>query len=111
LLNEKVSVYFNDTAFRDSVLLGSAMGSAFGKIDWIMENVDEKERATGMPDLYLDFHVEGLKSFMEFQHRISAPKSDYTEKYLKDLQLIYDADFFNEFVMEQYQMILIIPGQ
>ena len=109
LLNEKVSVYYNKTAFRDSVLLGSAMGSAFGKIDWIMENVDERERATGFPDLYLNFHIAGLKAFMEFQYRFDYGKSDFTKNYLKELQLIADADFLNEFVMEQYGMILIIP--
>jgi hypothetical protein len=108
-LNEKVSVYFAKTAFRDSILLGSAMGSAYGKIDWIMENVDEKERATGLPDLYLNFHVEGLKAFMEFQHRFDFGKSDFTKNYLMELQLISDADFLNEFVMEQFGMILIIP--
>ena len=109
LLNEKVSVYFAKAAFRDSILLGSAMGSAYGKIDWVMENVDEKERATGFPDLYLDFHVEGLKAFMEFQHRFDFKKSDFTMNYLRELQLISDANFLNEFVMEQYGMILIIP--
>lgn len=108
-LNEKVSVYFSKTAFRDSVLLGSAMGSAYRKIDWIIENVAERERATGFPDLYLDLHVEGLKAFMEFQHIITATKSEYTENYLKELQLISDANFLPEFVMEQYDMILIIP--
>ena len=109
LLDEKVSVYYSKAAFRDSILLGSAMGSALEKIDWIMENVDEKERATGIPDLYLNFHVEGLKAFMEFQHRFDFGKSDFTKNYLKELQLISDADFLNEFVMEQFGMILIIP--
>ena len=109
LLEEKVSIYFNKTAFRDSVLLGSAMGSAYGKIDWVMENVAENERATGFPDLYLEFQIKGLKSFMEFQHRFDYGKSDFTEKYLKELNLIADNDFLSEFVMEQYDMILIIP--
>jgi len=108
-LNEKTDVYFAKAAFRDSVLLGSAMGSAFAKIDWLMENVDKKERATGFPDLYLNFHIAGLKAFMEFQHRFNYKKSDFTENYLRQLQLISDADFLNEFVMEQYWMILIIP--
>jgi len=111
-LNERISVYMAKAAFRDSVLLGSAMGSAFEKIDWVMENVDEKERATGMPDLYLDFHLAGLKAFMEFQHRpnfINYKKSTFADDYLRQLQIIYDADFLNEFVMEQYDMILIIP--
>ena len=110
-LNELVDVYFAKTAFRDSVLLGSAMGSAYRKIEWVIDSVDAKERATGFPDLYLNLHVEGLKAFMEFQHReefLKTRKSDFTTNYLKELQLISDADFLNEFVMEQYEMILII---
>ena len=108
-LNEKVNVYFSKTAFRDSVLLGSAMGSALKKIDWITKNVKENERATGFPDLYLDLHIEALKAFMEFQHKFDYEKSDFTEKYLNELQLISDANFLTEFVMEQHNMILIIP--
>ena len=113
LLDEKVSVYFpTAAAFRDSVLLGSAMGSAFRKLEWILENVDDKEKATGFPDLYIDLHVEGLKAFMEFQHRDNfneTKKSDFTINYLNELQLISDAGFLYEFVMEQYEMLLIIP--
>ena len=112
LLDEKLDLYVLDAAFRDSMLLASALGSTIRKIDWVMENVDEKERATGFPDLYLNLHVEGLKAFMEVQHRDNfreTKKSDFTANYLRELQLISDADFLNEFVMEQYEMILIIP--
>ena len=111
-LNKLVDVYFAKSAFQDSVLLGSAMGSAYRKIKWLMENVNEKERATGFPDLYMNLHVEGLKAFMEFQHRDEfkeTKESDFTINYLHELQLISDADFLNEFVMEQYEMLLIIP--
>ncbi len=108
-LNEKADVYFAKTAFRDSVLLGSAMGSAFKKIDWASENIKEKERASGFPDLYLNLQVESLKAFMEFQHRKNFKKCEYTKQYLSELQLISDAGFLPEFVMEQFGMILIIP--
>jgi hypothetical protein len=46
---------------------------------------------------------------MEFQHRFDYKKSDFTANYLKELQLISDAGFLYEFVMEQYEFILIIP--
>lgn len=108
-LNDKVNIYFNKTAFRDSTLLGSAMGSAFKKIEWVMDNVKEKERATGFPDLYLELHVEALKAFMEFQHRVSTSITGYTKRYLEELQAIFDAGFLPEFVMDQYEMVLIIP--
>lgn len=108
-LNPKADVYFNKTAFRDSVLLGSAMGSAYKKISWALENVKENERASGFPDLYLNLQIESLKAFMEFQHRFKFKKSDYTKQYLNELQLISDAGFLAEFVMEQFGMVLIIP--
>lgn len=108
-LNEKADVYFSKTAFRDSILLGSAMGSAFKKIEWSSENVKENERASGFPDMYLNLQVESLKAFLEFQHKFNYKKSDFTKQYLDELQQISDAGFLPEFVMEQFGMILIIP--
>jgi len=108
-LKEKADVYFSKTAFRDSVLLGSAMGSVFKKIDWATENIKENERASGFPDLYLNLQVESLKAFMEFQHRFNYKKSEFTNQYLDELQQISDAGFLSEFVMDQFGIILIIP--
>lgn len=108
-LNSEADIYFSKAAFRDSILLGSAMGSAQKKISWALENVKENERASGFPDLYLNLQVESLKAFMEFQHRFNYKKSEFTKQYLDELQLISDAGFLPEFVMEQFGMILIIP--
>ena len=110
LLNEDVSLHCAPIILQDSLLFNCAVGSALRRIEWVMENVDAKERATGFPDLYIDLHVEGLKAFLESQY-----KEDYNEKserivnYLRELQLISDAGFLYEFVMEQYEFILIIP--
>lgn len=108
-LNEKADIYFAKAAFRDSILLGSVMGSAYKKVKWALDNIELKERASGFPDLYLNLHVESLKTFMEFQHRENFKKSEYTKQYLGELQLISDAGFLPEFVMDQFGMILIIP--
>ena len=108
-LNSKADVYFSKIAFQDSVLLGSAMGSAFKKIDWALENVKENERLSGFPDLYLNLQIESLKSFMEFQHRFNYQKTEFTKQYLSELQLISDAGFLAEFVMDKFNMLLILP--
>ena len=100
---------FQKPAFRDSILLSSAMGSAYKKIEWALENVKKNERASGFPDLYLNLQVESLKAFMEFQHRFNYKKSEFSTQYLNELQLISDAGYLAEFVMEQFGMILIIP--
>ncbi len=117
-LHKRISVYMQKSAFRDSVLLGSAMASAYRKIDWVMDNVERNVRATGFPDLYLNLHVAGLKAFMEFQHRENVAqsgqawyRSPFTENYLRQLQLISNAGFLEEFVMDQYDMLLIIPKE
>jgi len=109
-LSEEIGVTYNfHTAFRDSILLGSAMGMSLRQIEWVTDSVSIRERASGVPDFYLGFHIEGLKAFMEFQHRFDYRKSNFTEKFLRELQMISDADFLNEFVMEEYRYLLFPP--
>jgi len=85
------------------------MGSAYRKYDWTMDSISEKERVSGCPDLYLSFHVEAWKAFMEFQHRFDFRKSKFTENFLRELQLITDAGFLNEFIMEEYGWLMFPP--
>lgn len=108
-LEDFFNIYVAQTAFRDSVLLGSVLGSINRKTEWIRENVSENERATGFSDLHLNLHIESLKAFMAFQHRTTASKSEFTRNYLNELQAIFDAGFLAEFVMEQFDFLLIVP--
>lgn len=108
-LNTKADVYFAKAAFRDSIMLGSVMGGAFKKINWAIENVKENERASGFPGLYIDLQIESIKEFLKFQERYKYKKTEATEEYLKELNSIIESGFINEFLMEQYQMLLIVP--
>lgn len=108
-LNVKASGSFSKAAYRDSVLLGSAMLAAKEKINWASVHVAENERASGFPDLYLDMHVAALREFMQFQYIGKFTMTNATRKYLDDLQLISNAGFLSEFVMDQFGMILILP--
>ena len=108
-LNPKADVYFAKAAFRDSILLGSVMGSAYKKIEWAMNNVSERERASGFPGQYLQIHVESLKEFTAFDKKYDYKKTEFTEKYLNELNSLIDSNFLDEFIMEQFNMILIVP--
>ncbi|MEA4935128.1 MAG: hypothetical protein VB102_00655 [Paludibacter sp.] len=108
-LDVKAQGSFSKAAYRDSVLLGSAMLAAKEKINWASVHVAENERASGFPDLYLDMHVAALRAFMQFQYIGKFTMTNPTRKYLDDLQLISDAGFLSEFVMDQFEMILILP--
>jgi len=109
-LKSKASIYFNKSAFIDSLMLGSAMGSAYKKIEWAIENVDSLERASGFPDMYLDLQIESLKGFVNFEKdHPDFSKSKFTKDYLAQLNLIIDSGYIKEFVLEQFNMIMIIP--
>lgn len=109
-LNPKADINFAKAAFVDSLMLGSAMGSAFKKLEWVMDNVDSLERASGFPGLYLEMHIASLKEFTEFEKKHpDFSKAKRTEQYLTELNSIIDNGFLEEFIMEQYDMIMIVP--
>lgn len=111
-LNWKADMHFAQSAFRDSLMLGSAMGSAFKKLEWANKNVDSLERASGFPSLYLNLHVESLKEFTAFEKRIAVSKKQQsTIEYLSQLNQLIEAGYLEEFVMEQFDMIMIVPQE
>ncbi len=110
-LKTKANVYFAKAAFRDSIMLGSTMGSAYKKINWAIENVKENERASGFPDLYIDMHIESIKELLKFQEKYKYKKTQATIEYLEELNSIVESGFINEFLMEQYSMLLIVPDE
>ncbi|MBQ6082224.1 MAG: hypothetical protein IJS70_01360 [Bacteroidales bacterium] len=65
-LDDKFDVYFQKTAFRDSLMLGCVMGQAFAKINWMKENLDSHELQAGVPSLYLDYHLAGIDGALDF---------------------------------------------
>jgi hypothetical protein len=110
-LNDKASIYFAKAAFRDSLMLGSVMGSAYKKVEWALDNVDSLERLAGFPDSYLGLQVESLKALVQFEKRKTWSKQQSTTDYLDELNAIINAGFVEEFVMEQFDMLLIVPDQ
>jgi hypothetical protein len=108
-LNSKADVQVARAAFRDSLMLGSVIGSAYKKISWAIENVDSLERASGFPDLYLGMHVESLKEFVQFEKRQKWTRQQSTTDYLNELNQIINDGFLEEFIMEQFDMIMIVP--
>jgi hypothetical protein len=108
-LESKAAVYMGKAAFRDSVMLGSVMGSAFKKLDWAIKNVKEEEKASGFPDMYLDMHIEALKELISFNKKTNTRQNPLTIEYLKEVKSIIDAGFLEEFIMKQYSMVMIIP--
>lgn len=106
----KSNIYFAKPAFADSLMLGSVMGSALKKIEWANKNLKENEKASGFPDIYLDMQIESFKELLMFKNKNNFKrKSEATEKYLEQVALIVNSGFLPEFIMKQFDMILIVP--
>lgn len=109
-LNPKASVYYSKAAFVDSLMLGSAIGSALKKIEWAWQNVDSLERASGFPGLYLNMHIVSLREFVQFEKQHpDFSKSKSTTEYLTELNSIINGGYLKEFIMDQFGMIMIVP--
>jgi hypothetical protein len=108
-LNTKPNIYFSKTAFQDSILLGSAMGSAYKKIEWVMNNIPERERASGFPGHYLEMQLAAFKTFAAFEKKYNYKKSAFTQNYLNQLNSLIDSGFLDEFIMKAFSMVMIVP--
>lgn len=109
-LNSKADLHFAPAAFRDSLMLGCVMGSTLEKVKWALANIDSLQRESGFPDLYLNMHIASLNAFVDFEK--SHPKMSRTQPttdYLNELKSLIDNGFLDEFIMSQYQMIMIVP--
>ena len=109
LFNLQGSISFSNSAIKDSTMLVSTMAYSYKKCEWLVNNLEEKEKYSGFQDLYIDMHKEALKQFVLFEHKHKYGASDETKEYLKNLNKIIESPYFNEFLMEEYNMILIIP--
>lgn len=109
LFKLKGSITFTNAAIKDSTMLVSTMAYTFKKFEWLIKNLDEREKYSGFQDLYIDMHKEALKQFVLYEYKHKYSSKEETKEYLKNLNKIIDSPFLNEFLMEQYKMILIIP--
>ena len=111
-LDTKSTVYFAKAAFADSLMMGSIMGSAFKKLEWANKHIQENEKASGFPDIYLEMQVESIKELLEFKKKHESMKvGTASKKYLDEVTLLINSGFLAEFIMKQFSMVLIVPDK
>ncbi|MCJ8165418.1 hypothetical protein MKJ04_11240 [Pontibacter sp. E15-1] len=110
----EATIYLAPAARADSLIAVASMGSAFKKIQWANENVDSLERAAGFPSLYLELHVASLTEFVRQEQVKQEIRQKWTMKpetaeYLSELNRIIASGYLREFIMDQYDRIMIVP--
>lgn len=103
---------FAPAAFADSLMLLSATQGAYAQGLWCAGHVEPDEMASGYPDLYLDLHIAALQGFARAETdkgQQGMSRTPRTQSYLDELRMIVDSGFLAEFVMEQFDMIMLVP--
>ena len=106
-------IYYAKAAFRDSLMLRSTMSSATNKMKWIYENIDKYERAAGIPGLYLNYQIAGINGFIDYTTEKNPKPSKggaETNIIMAFLKKLRDDDFLDEYLMESYEYLLIVPA-
>ena len=109
-LNVKVTVSFQKTAFRDSLMLGCVMGQALEKVKWMKENMDSLELQAGIPSLYLDYNIAGVDGAIDFvQKHPEMSSSSATNEMLDFLIAVKNEGYLEEMFFDEKQGGIIIP--
>lgn len=105
------NIDFDKEALKDTIVTSALWASAMKKLDWANDNISQKERAAGFPDMYLEMHVAALSEYLAVQaQKSSLNKSTTIKKLYYDLSALRNAGFLREYIMEQYQHLMIVPN-
>ena len=108
-LNLKSNVGFIGDSMKDAETSSAMVNSAFKKMDWATRNVSSKERYSGFPDIYLAMHLESAKEYLRIQGKKMITGNPKTDHFFEDLNAISNAGFLPEFIMEEYDRVMIVP--
>ena len=109
-LNDKVDIYFQRTAFRDSLMLGCVMGQAYAKIEWMNENLDSLELRAGIPSIYLDYHLSGIDGALDFaQKHPEMHPSSATKSMLDFIVAVKKEGYLEEMLYDNYRGGILMP--
>lgn len=108
-LETKAYITVAPIILRDSLMLGTIMGSAIKKLEWAFNNTDSLERAAGFPDMYLNMHVTSFKELVEFKKRkVYWEATPETYNFLEDVENIISHNFVEEFILEEYGYLMLV---
>ena len=109
-LNDKYDIHVAPAAFCDSLTLCCSLGSIYGELEWIIDNMDSLETLSGFPSLYLEAHMAAVEGFVKAEKDHPELKGgDEIHHQLEQFNKIIENGFLEEYLFDQYFGWLIIP--
>ncbi len=110
-LSLQTSVSVSKEAFNDELFLACTIASGLTQVKWVENNVDSMERISGFPGLHLGMYEAGIKGFLSFADTNTTMKVyPDTKKYIDQFHALLDSEFLDEFLLEEYNEVMIVPG-
>ena len=111
-LTRYTNIYYAKAAFRDSLMLRSAMSSSMNKLKWVYENSNRYKRASGIPGIFLEYQLAGINGFIDYKTELNPKPSNgvyETTNLIEFFTKLRNAGFMDEFLMESYYYLLVPP--
>lgn len=110
-LSQKATINIAPAAFSDSLLLGCTIGRTLAKLIWAKDNVDSMEKLSGFPELYLGLYEAEVNGFLHFADTNTTMKVyPEMENILSQLRALRAAGYLDEFIMDSYGLVMIVPS-
>ncbi len=93
----------------DIALSVCVLADIMARSSWAMENISEGERASGVPDIYVEMYEAGFKAFASVARERDPATDDKTRRYIEEVCEIVDSGFLREFLIEQLYTIVKLP--
>ena len=108
----QAKVHIAPGTLNDTILFGSVAGFTLKKLEWALDSVSEKERASGFPSIHIGMHIAALKAFLNYriEKRPNTVTTEEIKKMIDEVQEISDNGFLEAYILDQYDMLLRIDN-
>lgn len=108
----QAKVHIAPGTLNDTILFGSVAGFTLKKLEWALDSVSEKERASGFPSIHIGMHIAALKDFLNYriEKRPTTATTEEIKKMIDEVQEISDNGFLAAYIFDQYDMLLRVDN-
>jgi hypothetical protein len=110
-INDVPDILLSASVKRDSMMINATSEAAKAKINWLAENLEEKEILTGFNDMKIDSEVYSIEKMLEYYktHEKDWQINTDTKKYFDEMMRIAENGRLKDHIYEKYHGLIDYP--
>ena len=110
-INDVPDILLSTSVKRDSMMINATSEAAKAKINWLAENLEEKEILTGFNDMKIDSEVYSIEKMLEYykNHEKDWQINTDTKKYFDEMMRIAENGRLKDHIYEKYHGLIDYP--